>query len=309
MGEVLGYKSKLGYGLGEQLQNIFKYLSEFNVYALIIAIATFILCRIAKKVSPFLPGPLLGLALGFIAAKTFWSDTGLVLIKDKFGSIPTDFFVFTLPSLPPTWTGQIIFDLIYYAVAIYFVAAVESLLCSRMADRLANNKGIPFNPNKEFWGQGIVNIITPLFNGFPHTGALARTAVNIKLGAMSPLAGIAKFTFKLLMAAFLATYLESVPMACIGGILLYVATNMVKMEELKEIFSMKSNVHIILMIYTAIMLPFFGFLTAVLSAIGIYIILNLMSKNSIIKKLDEADHISRAFNYIKGNKNNTEKFD
>lgn len=309
MGEVLGYKSKLGYGLAEQIQNIFKYLSEFNVYSLIIAIATFILCRIAKKVSPFLPGPLLGLALGLLAAQTFWSDTGLILIKDKFGSIPTDFLVFTLPILPTSWTSQVIFDLIYYVVAIYFVAAVESLLCSRMADRLANNKGIPFNPNKEFWGQGIVNIFTPLFNGFPHTGALARTAVNIKLGAMSPLAGIAKFTFKLLLAAFLASYLENVPMACIGGILLYVATNMVKMEELKEIFAMKSNVHVILMVYTALMLPFFGFLTAVLSAIGIYIILNLMSKNHIIKKLDEADHISRAFNYIKGNKNNTEKFD
>ncbi len=309
MGEVLGYKSKLGYGLSEQIQNIFNYISEFNIYALIIAIATFILCRIAKKVSPFLPGPLLGLGLGLFAAQTFWSDTGLLLIKDKFGSIPTDFFVFTMPVLPESWSSQVIFDLIYYAIAIYFVAAVESLLCSRMADRLANNKGIPFNPNKEFWGQGIVNIFTPLFNGFPHTGALARTAVNIKLGAISPLAGIAKFTFKLLMAAYLATYLENVPMACIGGILLYVATNMVKMEELKEVFSMKSNIHIFLLIYTAIMLPFFGFLTAVLTAIAIYIILNYMGNHHMIKKLDKADHISRAFNYIKGNKNDINKFD
>jgi sulfate permease, SulP family len=310
MGEVLGYKSKLGYGLSEQIQNIFKYLSEFNVYALIIALATFILCRIAKKVSPFLPGPLLGLALGLLAAQTFWSDRGLVLIKDKFGSIPTDFFVFTMPILPATWTAKIIFDLIYYVVAIYFIAAVESLLCSRMADRLANNTGTPFNPDKEFWGQGIVNIMTPLFNGFPHTGALARTAVNIKLGAVSPLAGIAKFTFKLLLAAFLATYLEKVPMACIGGILLYVATNMIKVEELKAVASMKSNIHLLLMIYTAIMLPFFGFLTAVLSAIAIYIILNYMGNHHILKKLDEADHISRAFNYLKGKrKNNIEKFD
>ncbi|PHX92618.1 MAG: hypothetical protein CK532_01990 [Flavobacteriales bacterium] len=309
MGEVLGYKSKLGYGLNEQIQNIFKYLSEFNVYALIIAIATFILCRIAKKVSPFLPGPLLGLALGFLAAKTFWAGNGLVLIKDKYGSIPTDFFVFTTPVLPASWNAQIIFDLAYYVVAIYFVAAVESLLCSRMADRLANNKGTPFSPNKEFWGQGIVNVFTPLFNGFPHTGALARTAVSIKLGAISPLAGIAKFAFKLLMAAFLAIYLENVPMACIGGILLYVATNMVKVDELKEIFAMKSNVHLLLMIYTALMLPFFGFLTAVLSAIGIYIILNYMGDHHIIKKLDEADHISRAFNYMRNKNSNPDKFD
>ena len=102
-----------------------------------------------------------------------------------------------------------------------------------MADRLATNKGIPFSPNKELWGQGMVNIFTPLFNGFPHTGALARTAVNIRLGAVSPLAGIAKFAFKLGLAAFLAIYLEQVPMACIGGILLYVATGMVKVKRLR----------------------------------------------------------------------------
>lgn len=309
MGEVLGYKSKLGYELSEQIDKIFSNLHEFNVYAFIIAIATFIMCRVAKKISPYLPGPLLGLAFGFLAAKTFWSDRGMILIKDKFGAIPTDFFVFTMPVLPPSWNAQIVSDLIYYVVAIYFIAAVESLLCSRMADRLANNKGTPFNPNKEFWGQGIVNIVTPMLNGFPHTGALARTAVNIKLGAISPLAGVAKFTFKLLLAAFLALYLENVPMACIGGILLYVSTNMVKMQEIKEIIAMKSNVHFLLMIYTAVMLPIFGFLMAVLSAIGIYIILNYMSDHHLIKKMDNSDHISKAFNFLKWNKKNTDKFD
>jgi MFS superfamily sulfate permease-like transporter len=140
-----------------------------------------------------------------------------------------------------------------------------------MADRMANNKGIPYNPNKELWGQGWVNIVTPMLNGFPHTGALARTAVNIRLGALSPLAGIAKFTFKLLMAAFLAKYLELVPMACIGGILLYVASGMVKAQEVKEVLGLKSRFHTGLMIYTAAMVPLTGFLAAVLSAILIFV--------------------------------------
>jgi MFS superfamily sulfate permease-like transporter len=140
-----------------------------------------------------------------------------------------------------------------------------------MADRLANNTGMPYNPNKELWGQGMVNIVTPLFNGFPHTGALARTAVNIKVGAVSPLAGIAKFTFKLLMAAFLATYLEQVPMACIGGILLYVANGMVKRREIKEVMELKNPYHILLMTYTAAAVPLWGFMPAVLSAILIYV--------------------------------------
>lgn len=288
MGEVLGYESKVGLVLDEQIKNIMDLSHQFNPFASFIAIGTFFICRFSKKISAFLPGPLIALGLGLLAAETFWAGKELVLIKEKYGSIPTNFLEFTTPALPETWSIQVIFDLVYYVVAIYFVAAVESLLCSRMADRLANNKGTPFNPNKEFWGQGMVNIITPLFNGFPHTGALARTAVSIKLGAVSPLAGIAKFTFKLILAAFLATYLEDVPMACIGGILLYVATNMVKVDELKEIFNMKSNIHLMLMIYTAVMLPFFGFLTAVLSALAIYIVVIFFKESSVIQKFDKA---------------------
>jgi MFS superfamily sulfate permease-like transporter len=218
-----------------------------------------------------------GLGFGLLAAATFWKDKGLVLIKTKYGEIPTDFSVITFPSLPEM-SGSIIGAIIYYAVAIYIVAAIESLLCSRMADRLAKNEGTPYDPNKELWGQGIVNIVTPIFNGFPHTGALARTAVNIKLGAKSPLAGIAKFTFKLLLAAFLASYLEMVPMACIGGILLYVASGMVKWHEVKEVLVMKNKYHNTLMIYTAIMVPLLGFLWAVLSSIGIFIIMVALKK-------------------------------
>ena len=209
---------------------------------------------------------------GFIAGQIFWAAEGLVLIKGKFGNIPTDFTVITPPILPEVWTGKVVFDLFYHAFAIYIVSAIESLLCSRMANRLAHNNGTPFNPNKELWGQGVVNIFTPMLNGFPHPGALARTAVNIKLGAVSPLAGIAKFSFKLLMAAFLAAYPELAPMACIGGILLYVASGMVKKREVKEVLAM-NKFHIGLMIYTAVMVvPAQGFMTAVVSAIVIYAI-------------------------------------
>ncbi|MEQ1599462.1 MAG: SulP family inorganic anion transporter [Methylotenera sp.] len=277
MGEVFGFHNKIGYDFIGQIKKTIEYIGETNIYAVIVALGTFAICKILIKISTFIPAPVFGLGLGWLAAATFWKDKGLVLIKDKYGSIPTDFWNITMPALP-TMTGKVWFDLIYFAVAIYFVAAVESLLCSRMADRMANNQGVPFNPNKELWGQGIVNIFTPLFNGFPHTGALARTAVNIRLGAVSPLAGIAKFSFKLLLAAYLATYLEQVPMACIGGILLYVASGMVKWKEVQEVLDMKSKFHFWLMIYTAIMVPLTGFLTAVLSAIAIFAVAVLMKK-------------------------------
>ncbi|NOT37809.1 MAG: SulP family inorganic anion transporter [Saprospiraceae bacterium] len=287
MGEVFGFKNKIGYAFIEQIQKTISYLPEMNVFAMIVALLTFAICKILISYSKLIPAPVIGLGFGYIAAKTFWSDKGLVLIKDKYGSIPTDFSVFT-PPVMPEFTGAVMFDLVYFAFAIYIVAAIESLLCSRMADRLANNKGTPFNPDKELWGQGWVNIVTPLFNGFPHTGALARTAVNIKLGALSPLSGIAKFAFKLLLAAFLAKQLELVPMACIGGILLYVASGMVKKHEIQEVLDLKNKYHFWLMIFTAVMVPLTGFLWAVLSAIGVFIIMVAMKwvENPINDKVE-----------------------
>jgi MFS superfamily sulfate permease-like transporter len=89
---------------------------------------------------------------------------------------------------------------------------------------------------------------------------------------VSPLSGIAKFTLKLLLAAFMASYLEHVPMACIGGILLYVAHGMVKKIELRDIMS-RNKFHRFLMFFTAVMVPIFGFLVGVLAAIILYIAL------------------------------------
>lgn len=271
LGEVLGLPHKLGYNLRDQIPNMVLQIQHTNFFAVAIALITFILCKSLLKVSIFIPAPLIAFGVALVLANLVWVDKGLVLIRDEYGQIPTDFLVITMPELPAL-TGAVVGDIIYFSLAIFFVAAVESLLCSRMADRLANNRGVPFNPHKELWGQGMVNIITPLFNGFPHTGALARTAVNIRVGAVSPLAGIAKFTLKLLLAAYLATYLEVVPMACIGGILLYVAHGMVKKAEVREALS-KNRFHVFLMFYTAAMVPLFGFMPGVLSAIIIYMVL------------------------------------
>lgn len=287
IGEVIGSTERVRYGIVNQINFLVTKIGTANLFALLLAAITFVVCKTLIKISTFIPGPLIALTFGYIAGQTFWAGEGLILIKDKFGNIPTDFAVFTPPLLPETWSGKVIFDLFYFGFAIYIVSAIESLLCSRMADRLAHNTGVPFNPNKELWGQGIVNIFTPMLNGFPHTGALARTAVNIKLGAVSPLAGIAKFAFKLTLAAFLAAYLELVPMACIGGILLYVASGMVKKKEVQEVLRM-NKFHIALMVYTAVMVPAMGFMTAVVSAILIYAVTyRFFSRN---EKVEEKHH-------------------
>jgi len=172
-------------------------------------------------------------------------------------------------------------DIVYFVTAIVFVSGVESLLCSSMADKLANNKRTPFNPDKEFWGQGLVQIITPLVNGFPCTGALARTATSIKAGAVTPLAGYFKAILKLTLAFYVAPYLEIIPMACIGGILLWVASNMIKPSEIKEV-KHTGKFELAILVYTAVMVPLTDFLTGVLSALIIYFVVK-----KIFPKIDK----------------------
>ena len=127
---------------------------------------TFLLTKYILKVSVFIPAPLVALASTSVLAATVWAGKGLSLIKDKYGNIPTDFFVFTPPAAL-TLTPEFLTDLAYYVVAIVLVAAIESLLCSRMADRLADNRGLPFNPNKELWGQGLVQVFVPADERIP----------------------------------------------------------------------------------------------------------------------------------------------
>lgn len=268
LGEVLGLESALGYKFFEKLEGLSRHYDEFNVWALVLALGTFLLTKKLLKISVFIPAPLIALGLGALLTGTVLADQGLTLIGMKYGSIPALAVQLTPPD-PSFLSREYVGDLVYFSLAVVFVAAIESLLCSRMADRLANNKGLPYNPDKELWGQSLVMAIVPLFNGFPHTGALARTATNIKLGAISPLAGFFKFALKLLIAFYLARYLELVPMACIGGILLFVASNMVKKEEVIEVLHMGRG-HIALMVYTAAMVIGTDFLTGVLSALLIF---------------------------------------
>jgi sulfate permease, SulP family len=266
--QVLGLHTKIGYGFFTKVRGIAENVGEVNFYAILIAAMTFVVTKYLLKISKFIPAPLIALGIATWLGATVFSGAGLTLISDKYGPIPTNLLQFTLPSaieLTPT----VIWDLIYFTIAIVFVSGVESLLCSRMADRLADNRGIPFNPNKELWGQGWVQVLVPLVNGFPHTGALARTATNIKVGAVSPLAGVFKFALKLLLAIFLAKWLEMVPMACIGGILMFVAVNMVKPAEVREVWN-HSRFHAGLMVYTAVMVAVTDFLIGVLSALVIY---------------------------------------
>ncbi|QDU26804.1 C4-dicarboxylic acid transporter DauA [Anatilimnocola aggregata] len=271
VGEALGLQLSIKGGLLKKLGEIVSQTDKINWVAFGLAIFTFFTTKRLLQVSIYIPAPLIAIGVASIAAATLLSGYGILLVGDRYGAIPNNFFVFTPPQLPEA-TPSVIFDLVYFAVAIVFVSGVESLLCSSMADRLAENKKTPFNPDKELWGQGLVQIITPLINGFPCTGALARTATSIKAGAVTPLAGYFKGFLKLGIAYFLAQYLELVPMACIAGILLWVASNMIKTSEIVEVWR-HSRFHTLLMIFTAVAVPLTDFMTGVIAALVLYAVL------------------------------------
>jgi SulP family sulfate permease len=265
-GEALGIST--GGGFRKTVVTVVEKFGTANYWSLLLALGTFYVTRRLLKFSIYIPAPLIALGLFTVVANTVLKEMNITLLKDRYGAIPSNFFQFTPPHMPAV-TSSVLFDLVYFAFAIFFVSAVESVLCSTMADRLAQNKGTPFEPNRELWGQGLVQIITPLINGFPCTGALARTATSIKAGAVSPLAGYFKFVFKLGIAWALAAQLEHVPMACIAGILLWVASNMIKVPEIKEVWA-TGKANALILVFTAVMVPMTDFLTGVLSALVLH---------------------------------------
>jgi len=270
---LLGDSSK---SLSERIKFMSEHLHLINVWSILLGLITFILAKYLLKISIYIPGPVIAMGTATLLASTLLADKNIILVRDLYGSIPNNFFKLQLPFLP-TMNGSVMLDIVYFVAGIVFVSGVESVLCSSMADRLAKNDRTPFNPDKEFFGQGLVQIITPLVQGFPCTGALARTATSIKAGATTPMAGYFKAILKLTMAFYLAQYLELIPMACIGGILVWVASNMIKPSEIKEI-KHAGKFEFSMMIYTAVMVPMTDFLTGVLSALVIYFVLKFVFK-------------------------------
>jgi SulP family sulfate permease len=289
--DILGldsFKALLGdssRSITEQLGYMWEHVHLINGWSILVGLITFVLAKYLLKISIYIPGPVIAMAAATILAATLLADKNIILVRDLYGSIPNNFFKLQMPFLP-AMNGSVMLDIVYFVVAIVFVSGVESVLCSSMADRLAKNDRTPFNPDKEFFGQGLVQIITPLVQGFPCTGALARTATSIKAGATTPLAGYFKAILKLTMAFYLAQYLELIPMACIGGILVWVASNMIKPSEIKEI-KHAGKFEFSMMIYTAIMVPMTDFLTGVLSALVIYFVVKYVFKKIEKKKTSQ----------------------
>ena len=188
---------------------------------------------------PKVPGALLGLLVSTLIAAFYPQQ--VATIGSKFGGIPS-----SLPTLQiPHLTLDTVIYLIPPAFVIAMLGAIESLLCAVVADGMTGKK---HNSNRELIGQGIANMITPLFGGIAATGAIARTATNIKNGGVSPVAGMVHSLVVLAVLLLFAPLASSIPMASMAPILMVVAWNMSERKEFAHVLKVKSYDSIVLVL-------------------------------------------------------------
>jgi SulP family sulfate permease len=175
--------------------------------------------RITRRI----PGSIivLFLATGAVAFFGLPVDT----IGSKFGGIPTGFPPFSLPAFRP----ELIIPLFPSALTVALLAAVESLLSAVVADSMSGDR---HNSNVELIAQGIANLASPLFGGIPATGAIARTATNVRSGARTPVAGMIHALTLLTILLFAAPLARFVPLAALAAVLFVVAYNMGEWREI-----------------------------------------------------------------------------
>src|SRR3984957_8919584 len=174
---------------------------------------------------------------GYIAA--LFAATAIVVILrlpvetigTRFGGIPSG-----LPHIKiPQFRFDLVRPLISPAITVAMLGAIESLMSAVVSDRMSGDK---HNPNVELIGQGIANILSPLFGGLPATGAIARTATNIRSGAKTPVAGIIHSLTLLAIVVFAAPLARFIPLSILAAILLVVSYNMGEWREIPELLKL-----------------------------------------------------------------------
>lgn len=227
---------------------------EFHSYSVFTAMICLFFMIITTKLLPKVPGSLVGLLGSTMIASIFYPEQ-VVTIGSAFGGIPNQLPEFSIPDI--TWDKLI--TLLSPAFVIAMLGGIESLLSAVVADEMTRTR---HNSNRELIGQGIANMVTPLFGGIPATGAIARTATNIRNGAVSPLAGIFHGLFVLVILLLFAPYGSMIPLSGIAPILMMVAWNMSERKQFLHILRTKTTDSLVL-ITTFLLTVFVNLTTAV----------------------------------------------
>src|SRR5246127_3271665 len=212
-----------------RLETLATHFKTLNYEAGLLAAATVIIIIVCRGVSNRVPGPIVALLIG--TAAVFFFKLPVETIGTRFGGIPSG-----LPHLHvPQFRSDLIHGLLGPALTVAMLGAIESLMSAVVSDRMSNDH---HNPNVELLAQGVANIASPMFGGLPATGAIARTATNIRAGAQSPVAGMIHALTLLCILLFAAPLVSYVPMAALAGILMVVAYNMGEWREIPQLLKL-----------------------------------------------------------------------
>jgi len=209
-----------------RIETIVAHLGEVSRDSVALGAATLLLLIVWSRFVKRVPAYIVALFAATVAAAVL--QLNVATIGSRFGGIPSGLPLFRIPEFRP----ELLLTLISPAVTVAMLGAIESLLSAVVADRMGGDR---HNPNTELFAQGVANIVSPLFGGLPATGALARTATNIRSGARTPIAGIIHALTLLAVLLFGARFAAFVPMPVLAAILFLVAWNMGEWREIPEI--------------------------------------------------------------------------
>lgn len=198
-----------------------------NPWAILIAAATVLTILFWPRVSRRVPGSLVAILATTAAVQLL--DLPVETIASRFGSVPDTLPAPRLPSI--SW--ELCRQMFSPALTIALLAGIESLLSAVVADGMTERR---HRSNMELIAQGVANIASPIFGGIPATGAIARTATNIKNGGSTPIAGIIHAVTLLLILLFFGKWASLIPMAALAGILVVVAWNMSELNLFLKLF-------------------------------------------------------------------------
>ena len=204
-------------------------LGSFHWSALLLGIASLLIILLLPRFTKRVPGSIVALVLATVAVPLF--GIPVETIGSKFGGIPTGLPHISLPLVRP----ELIVPLLPAAVTVAMLAAIESLLSAVVADSMSGDK---HNSNVELLAQGIANFAVPFVGGIPATGAIARTATNIRSGARSPVSGMVHAVTLLVILLVAAPLARFIPLATLAAILFVVAYNMSEWREVRTILKL-----------------------------------------------------------------------
>ena len=211
-----------------------------NLAALGLVLLVAAIMVVAPRLHRSVPASLIAVVVATLVAQIAGLDV------DTIGELPSSL---PLPSLPSFSAGQLS-QLFSGAFAIALLGALESLLSAKVADGMADTGR--HDPDRELFGQGLANLASPLFGGMPATGAIARTAVNVRAGARTRLAAIVHSVVLILVVYFAGSVVAEIPLAALAGVLMVTAVRMVELHNVRSVFrSTRSDAVVLVLTATA----------------------------------------------------------